>query len=128
MSQFSSNVVFLAILALYFYSGYLYNHCFLLLNVLLVQNIKNLVDNASFFVFSHNIGPNLAYIFPLRLDPLCYFADFQWNVLRNSININSIDSNNWIESSSSETKLIKLLRITIFEPNLHKKGVSMGHP
>ena len=32
-----------------------------------------------------------------------------------------------LQSSSSEKKLVKLLNIAIFGPNLHKKGVSMSH-
>ena len=45
-------------------------------------------------LFFYNIGPNLAQILPQIPHPLSFFfVDFQWNVLGDSVNINSLCCN-----------------------------------
>ena len=48
-----------------------------------------------------------------------FFTDFEWTVLEDSININKFNCNPEV----LKKKLVKPLKIVIFEPNLHtKKG------
>ena len=72
-------------------------------------------------LFFHNIGLNLAQILPLR--PQLFFADFQRNMLGDSINIDNFCCNPAI----LKKKLVKPLKIGILGPNLHYKGVRMCH-
>ena len=68
-------------------------HYFLLLDVYLMQNMKkNLLkcQCLCFFTTLYLIWPNFA---PKREHPLSFFADFQWNMLGDSININNLCCN-----------------------------------
>ena len=75
---------------------------------------KNPIDNTHFFTFFHNIGSNLAQILPQDLTHFDFFAGFQWNMLRDSININNF---NW--------NLVLLKKLW---PKLHKNGASWAMP
>ena len=59
--------------------------------------------------------------FPKTTPILIFFAGFQWNMLGDSININNFNCTPII------LKNFWPLKITIFGPNLCKKGVSMDH-
>ena len=50
-------------------------------------------DITCFFTFFHNIGHNLTQILPQDHINLIFFADFQWSVLNNSINIKNFNYN-----------------------------------
>ena len=54
-------------------------------------------------LFFHNTGPNLALILPLRPHPLSFLANFQWNMLGDSININNFCCNPAILKNLGET-------------------------
>ena len=88
-------MVFLAIFSFNFhsvipiitkYTCYMYSSC---------KIWKEPIDKASFFAcFFHNIGPNLTQIVPLKPHPLSFFfAEFQWNMLGDSIKINNFCCN-----------------------------------
>ena len=47
---------------------------------------KKTIDNACFFIFFHNTGPNLAQILPQDHAYFGLFVGFQWNMLEHSIN------------------------------------------
>ena len=76
-----------------------------------------------FFFFSQHwtyFGPNFA---PRTTPTLLFLADFQRNMLGDTININNLCCN----PSSSEKKLFKTPKNCFFGPNLHRKGLIMGH-
>ena len=78
-------------------------------------------------LFFHNIlGPNLGNILPQRPHPLSFFIDFQWNMLKGSININNLCWNP-AASSKKKKKNGKTSKNCFFWSNLHKKGIVMGH-
>ena len=88
-----------------------------------MQNIKKTHWNTSFFVFSQHLtkfGPNLA---PKTTHTLLFLTDFQWHMLRDSININNLCWNPVV----LKKKWVKPLKNCFIGPNLHKKGVIMGH-
>ena len=70
-----------------------------------------------FLYFFHNVRPNLAQILPKSTPTLIFFAGFQWNMLRGSIDINNL---NWLESGSSEKVLLKPLKLPFFDPTFAK--------
>ena len=81
--------------------------------------IKMLVSS-----FFYNIGPNLAQILPQIPHPLSFFfVDFQWNMLGDSVNINSLCCNPVV----LKNKIGKTSKNCFFGPNFHKKGVIMNH-
>ena len=84
---------------------------------------KKLTDNACFFTFFTTLGLIWPKFCPKTTTTLIFFACFQWNMLRDSIDINNF---NWMESSSSE-KFLKPLKFTICWPNFCKNRVPMGH-
>ena len=49
------------------------------------------IDNASFFTFFQNTGPNLAQILLQDHTHFGFFAGFQWNMLWDSINISNFN-------------------------------------
>ena len=56
--------------------------------------MKKTLLKCQFLCFFHNIGPNLVQILLQRPQPLSsLFADFQWNMLGDSININNLCCN-----------------------------------
>ena len=81
---------------------------------------KNLLIMPVSLLFFHNIGPNLAQILPQDHTHfiLFFFAVFQWNMLGDSIGIKNF---NW------NPVVLKKICQTIFQPNLHQKGLSLSH-
>ena len=74
-------------------------------------------------LFFHNIlGPNLGNILPQRPHPLSFFINFQWNMLKGSININNLCWNP-AASSKKKKKMAKPLKIAFFGPICTKKGL-----
>ena len=113
-------MVFLANLVFNFHSGFYISTTFLLVNVYLMQNMKN---TSILFFFSQHwtyFGPNFV---PRTTPTLLFLADFQRNMLGDTININNLCCN----PSSSEKKLFKTPKNCFFGPNLHRKGLIMGH-
>ena len=74
--------------------------------------------------FFHNTGPNLTQILSQRPAHFTFFADFQWNMLENSISINKLCCNSVV---LKKCWLVKPLINCFIGPNLHKKGVIMDH-
>ena len=84
--------------------------------------MKMSIDNASFFIFSQHwtkSGPNFV---PKTTSTLLFLADFQCNMLGDSININKLCCNCVVLK-----KLCQTSKTAIFGQNLHKKEVSMDH-
>ena len=80
---------------------------------------KKTIDNASFFAFSYHWTSNLAQILPLRPHSLSSFVlDFQWNMLGNSIDINSFCCNQLVPKKN----LVKTSKNCFFGPNLQYRG------
>ena len=77
---------------------------------------KNLLKMPVSLLVSH-VRPNLAQILPKGTPTLIFFAGFQWNMLRGSIDINNF---NWLESGSSEKVLLKPLKLLFFDPTFAK--------
>ena len=99
-------MVFLAIWALQFPLRYFYNHYFLP------------IDNASLFVFL-TTDLILAQILPQRPHALYFFlADFKWNMLGDSFNINNLCCNPLILKKSWQN----LLKTVFLGPICTKKG------
>ena len=89
---------------------------FALKSILQVKYEKNLMILPVSLLFSQHwtyFGPN----FDPRPHQLWFFACFQWNVLGNSINIKSVNSNPVLLKNI----LLKPQKITIFQSNLSKK-------
>ena len=85
---------------------------------------KKSIDDASFFYFFHNTGPNLAQI--LHQDHthfFSFFAGFQWSMLEDSINIYNIICNTVV----LKKKIGKTSKNYHFWAQLVLKGVTMGH-
>ena len=78
----------------------------------------------SFSFFFHNTGPNLTQILSQRPAHFTFFADFQWNMLEDSISIDKLCCNSVVLKRSW---LVKPLINCFIGPNLHKKGVIMCH-
>ena len=54
---------------------------------------KNPLKYQFLWVFFHSIGPTLAQTLPQRPHPRYFLADFQWNMLGDTININNLCCN-----------------------------------
>ena len=66
----------------------------------------------------------LGQIWPQDPTHFDFFAGFQWNMLRDSININNFNWNLVV----LKKKLLKPLKITIFWPKLRKNGAPWAMP
>ena len=91
--------------------------------ILHVKFEKKLIDNACFFTFFTTLGLIWPRFCPKDTATLRFFAGFQWNMLKNSIDINNFNWNLVVPKNF----LLKPLNITIFWSNFSKNGVSMGH-
>ena len=116
-----SNVAFLSIFALNFHSSICTTTTFSFKRYSPCEIWKKLIDNTCFFTFFTILGLIWPKFRPKTTLTLIYFAFFQWNMLRDSTDINNFNLN------SSEIFLLKPLKITIFWPNFCKNGVPMGH-
>ena len=86
-------MMFLANLVFNFHSGIYMTTSFLLVNVYLMQNMKKTIEiPVSLFFLQHwtYFGPNFA---PKTTPTLLHLADFQWNILGDTININKLCCN-----------------------------------
>ena len=121
--KFPSDMVF-SIFVYWFSLRYFYYHYFVLVNVYLMQNIKNTplkYQFLSFFTTLDQIWPKFCLKDHTHVT---FFADFQWNMLEDSISINKLCCNSVVLKKSW---LVKPLINCFIGPNLHKKGVIMGH-
>ena len=113
-----SNVAFLAIFALNFHSSICTTITFCFKRYSSPCKIwKKTYWKCQFLYLFHNVRPNLAQILPKGTPTLIFFAGFQWNMLRGSIDINNF---NWLESGSSEKVLLKPLKLLFFDPTFAK--------
>ena len=87
-----------------------------------MQNMKKNPLKYQFICFFSQhwtyFGPNFA---PKTTPTLLFLADFQWNILWDTINLNDLCCR------SSEKKLVKPLKNCFFGPNLHRTGLIMDH-
>ena len=113
-----SNVAFLAIFALNFHSSICTttNFCFKRYSSP-CKIWKKLIENACFFTFFTTLDLIWPKFCPKATPTLIFFAGFQWNMLRGSIDINNF---NWLESGSSEKVLLKPLKLPFFDPTFAK--------
>ena len=116
-------MVFLANIVFNFHSGFSITLTFLLVNVYLMQNMKKKNIEIAVPLFFHNIGPNLAQILLQRPHPL-YLFWLIFNEICQGIQLILITS---VAIQQFWKKLVKPLKNCFFGPNLHRKGVIMGH-
>ena len=57
-----------------------------------IQNMKKLIEILG-SLFFYNVGPTLAQILPQRYTHFTFLADFQWNMLGDTINSNNLCCN-----------------------------------
>ena len=81
-------------------------------------------DISCFFTFFTTLDIIRPKFYPKTKPDLIFFAGFQWSMSGNLVNTKNF---NWNLVGSSEKKLLKPLKCTIFWPNLCKNGFSMGH-
>ena len=106
-------------LSLQFLLRYFYNHH--LFDCKCIPHAKYEKKNphwkTSFFVFLHNIRPNLAQIFPKDHTNFAFFVWFPMKYVRGTININNLCCN-----PSVLEKLVKLLKNCFLDPICTEKG------
>ena len=125
--KFHPNFLLIWCFSIFVYSfslRHFYYHYFVLVNVYVMQNIKNTplkYQFLSFFTILDQIWPNFC---PKDHTHFTFFAHFQWNMLEDSISINKLCCNSVVLKKSW---LVKPLINCFIGPNLYKKGVIMGH-
>ena len=110
-------MAFVAIFALNFHSGVCTTFCFKSYSP--CKTWKRLIGNASFFTFFTTLDLIWPKFCP-KITPIFFFffAVFQWNMLGDSIGIKNF---NW------NPVVLKKICQTIFQPNLHQKGLTLSH-
>ena len=86
---------------------------------------KKTIDNGCFFFFFTTLDLIWLKFCPKTTPTLDFSADFQWNMLKDSININNCNWNQVV----SEKKCAKCKTSTNYHfwGNFHNNGVPMGH-
>ena len=111
--KYLSNVAFLAIFALQFHLTICTITTFCFKRYSPCKIWENLLDNACFFTFFRTLDLIWPKFCPKTTPTLTYFAGFQWNMLRDSIDFSNF---NW-----NPVVLLKPLKITTFWPNFCAK-------
>ena len=86
---------------------------------------KKTIDNGCFFFFFTTLDLIWLKFCPKTTPTLDFSADFQWNMLKDSININNCNWNQVV--SEKKCAKCKTSRNYHFWGNFHNNGVPMGH-
>ena len=87
--------------------------------------MKKTIDNGCFFFFFTTLDLIWLKFCPKTTPTLDFSADFQWNMLKDSININNCNWNQVV--SEKKCAKCKTSRNYHFWGNFHNNGVPMGH-
>ena len=87
--------------------------------------MKKTIDNACFFTFLATLDLTWLKFCPKTTPILDFSADFQWNMLKDSININNCNWNQVV--SDKKCAKCKTSKNYHFWGNFHNNGVPMGH-
>ena len=83
------------------------------------------IDNACFFTFFTTLDLIWLKFCPKTTPTLDFSADFQWNMLKDSININNCNWNQVV--SEKKCAKCKTSKNYHFWGNFHNNGIPMGH-
>ena len=83
------------------------------------------IDNACFFTFFTTLDLIWLKFCPKTTPTLDFSADFQWNMLKDSININNCNWNQVV--SENKRAKCKTSKNYHFWGNFHNNGIPMGH-